>query len=48
MDDLLSLPNVGKVLAGNLRAVGIETPEQLRETGAKDRGNLDGGQEDFQ
>ena len=31
-----SLPNVGKVLAENLRVVGIGTPEQLRAIGAKD------------
>ncbi len=33
---LESLPNMGKVLAHNLRAVGIETPAQLREAGVKD------------
>ena len=33
---LESLPNMGKVLAGNLRAIGIETPDQLRALGAKE------------
>lgn len=36
MDDLLSLPNVGKVLCQNLKAVGIETPAQLKAIGAKE------------
>lgn len=36
LSKLESLPNMGKVLAGNLRAVGIETPDQLRELGAKE------------
>ena len=35
MSRLLQLPNVGKVLEENLRAVGIETPEQLLDIGAK-------------
>jgi DNA transformation protein and related proteins len=34
--DLLDLPNVGKVLGKNLNAVGIRTPEQLRDLGSKD------------
>lgn len=34
--ELADLPNVGKVLASNLRAVGIETAEALRETGAEE------------
>jgi DNA transformation protein len=33
--DLLVLPNVGKILAKNLNAVGIHTPEQLRQVGSK-------------
>jgi len=33
---LLDMPNVGPVLAGNLNAVGIQTPEQLSELGCKD------------
>ncbi len=32
--ELSKLPNVGKVLEENLVAVGIETPEKLREIGA--------------
>ncbi len=36
MDKLSSLPNVGKVLEQNLIAVGIETPEQLRDLGSKE------------
>jgi len=36
MSELLKLPNVGKVLEENLRAVGIETTEQLLEIGAKE------------
>ena len=34
--NLTSLPNIGPVLAENLRRVGIDTPEQLRETGARE------------
>lgn len=30
------LPNVGPVLAENLRKIGVDTPEQLRELGAKE------------
>jgi DNA transformation protein and related proteins len=33
---LTDLPNVGRVLAGNLEAVGVCTPEQLRLLGAKE------------
>jgi len=33
---LTDLPNVGGVLAGNLDAVGVHTPEQLRRLGARD------------
>ncbi len=36
MSELAKLPNVGKVLEENLLAVGIETPEQLREIGAEE------------
>jgi DNA transformation protein len=36
MSELSKLPNVGKVLAENLLAVGIATPEQLREIGAEE------------
>lgn len=36
MSSLSRLPNIGKVLAANLLAVGIETPQQLREIGAKE------------
>lgn len=36
MSELLKLPNVGKVLEGNLLAVGIETVEQLRQIGAEE------------
>lgn len=36
MNELLKLPNVGKVLEENLLAVGIKTPQQLREIGAKE------------
>jgi len=34
--ELSSLPNVGKVLEGSLRQVGIDTPEQLRQLGAEE------------
>ena len=30
---LQDLPNIGPVLAENLKKVGVETPEQLREAG---------------
>ena len=33
--ELTALPNIGPVLAGNLRAIGVETAEALRETGAE-------------
>jgi DNA transformation protein len=33
---LSKLPNVGKVLQEHLLAIGIETPEQLRQTGAEE------------
>lgn len=36
MSGLLSLPNVGKVLASHLQAVGIHTPQQLRDIGCKE------------
>jgi DNA transformation protein len=36
MSELLKLPNVGKVLEQNLLAVGIETPEQLKEIGVEE------------
>lgn len=36
MNKLSDLPNVGKVLEQNLIAVGIQTPEQLREIGSKE------------
>lgn len=36
MRPLSQLPNVGQVLEEHLLAIGIETPEQLRETGAKE------------
>ena len=36
MSQLAKLPNIGKVLEENLLAVGIETPEHLREIGAEE------------
>jgi len=36
MGELLSLPNVGKVLESNLNAAGIYTAEQLLEIGSKE------------
>lgn len=36
MSELSKLPNVGKVLEQNLIEVGIDTPEKLREIGAKE------------
>ncbi len=36
MSSLSALPNVGKVLERNLIQTGIETPEQLRNIGAKE------------
>lgn len=34
--ELTDLLNIGPVLAGNLRAVGIETPEELQKLGAEE------------
>ena len=36
MSELSKLPNVGKVLEEHLLAVGIETLEQLQETGVEE------------
>ena len=36
MSELSKLPNIGRVLEENLLAVGIETPEQLREIGVEE------------
>lgn len=36
MSRLSELPNVGNVLEEDLLAVGIETPEQLRQAGAEE------------
>ncbi len=36
MQELLALPNIGKVLAHNLMAVGVESSAQLRDLGAKE------------
>ena len=36
MSQLTDLPNIGPVLAGNLKAIGILTPEELRKTGAEE------------
>lgn len=36
MTSLTDMPNIGAVAAENLTKVGIETPEQLREVGAKE------------
>lgn len=33
---MTDLPNVGPKLAENLRRVGLETPEEFREAGAKE------------
>ena len=33
---LTDLPNVGRVLGGNLEAAGVHSPEQLRQLGAKE------------
>lgn len=35
MSELAKLPNIGKVVEEQLNEVGIETVEQLRETGSK-------------
>ena len=34
--ELTDLPNVGPVLAGNLQAIGVMTPEDLRRLGAEE------------
>ena len=34
--ELSHLPNVGKVLAENLRQIGIESPDQLKSLGAEE------------
>lgn len=36
MEKLSDLPNIGKVVEEQLRAVGIDTPEKLRETGSRE------------
>ena len=36
VEELEKLPNIGAVVAGQLRQVGIDTPEQLRAAGARD------------
>ncbi|HCC36097.1 MAG TPA: competence protein TfoX [Ruminococcaceae bacterium] len=36
MGGLSGLPNVGKVLEKNLMEIGINTPEELRDIGAKE------------
>lgn len=36
MEQLTDMPSLGPVTAENLKKVGIETPEQLREIGAKE------------
>lgn len=36
MKKLTDLPNIGPKLAGHLTQAGIDTPEQLRETGAEE------------
>lgn len=36
MGELCSLPNVGKVLESNLKAVGINTAEELLQIGSKE------------
>lgn len=46
--ELTDLPNIGPVLAKNLKKIGVETPEALREMGAEEawlriRLNVDGG-----
>lgn len=33
--ELKELPNIGPVLADNLRKIGVDTPEALREMGAE-------------
>lgn len=34
--ELAELPNIGPVLAENLRKIGVETPEALRKTGVEE------------
>ena len=46
--ELTDLPNIGPVLAENLKKIGVETPEALWEMGAEEawlriRLNVDGG-----
>ncbi len=46
--ELTDLPNIGPVLADNLRKIGVETPAALREMGAEGawltiRGQVDPG-----
>ena len=36
MDELESLPNIGRMMAQQLRQAGIETPEQLRKAGSRE------------
>ncbi len=36
MSELSELPNVGPVLESHLRAIGIDTPQQLQEVGAEE------------
>lgn len=36
MEKLTDLPNIGTVLAGNLEKIGIESPELLRQIGARE------------
>ncbi len=36
MSTLIDLPNVGRVLAGNLAQAGIHTPEELRRVGSRE------------
>ena len=35
MNNLTTLPNIGKVLADKLEEIGISTPEDLKRTGAE-------------
>ncbi len=46
--ELTSLPNIGPVLADNLKKIGVDSPEALREMGAEGawlaiRGQVDPG-----
>ena len=36
MNELAQLPNIGKVLAGQLEMAGISTPAQLKSVGSED------------